>query len=521
MRNVGLRTARPRLLSYLACLLGFGLLTSAISVWAQPQRERTALQVPTGTAPATVEPTVTAAPTQCGWNWNDRYADDLSAQLQATVEALQHSGVQLSASAHGEDSICGPSNKVMGFSAMETDFSVKITVDNLGDLEAMGNTLRAVLTVINASPRETWPASTFGQITVYFIAAVGKQEQYLLISPEAFKTVMSQQLAGAALLKALGSDAWPPLTTDPSRATFEGPGANLDSVAFSPDGKLVALAAGYDGIITIWDVASGQKRTIPKQDNGQPRLITFSADGKLLASVDSPGAVTRVTLWEVASGQKKATLCGAADSPSCGGPVAFSLDGKLLAAMGRDHSTVSLWELATGHRQIIRLSLGDVAVSYVAALNRDGSLLAVEQSGESVEVVDLKTGQRRAILKQHSEDFINSLAFSPDSQLLAAATADGQVQQWDVPSGQLTTLLPPGSGAVHSVAYSPNGKLLASAGANGLIRLWNIPNGTRYATIRAHTDAIQSVVFSPDSKLLASAGIDGLVKLWDVPGTKP
>jgi WD40 repeat protein len=76
------------------------------------------------------------------------------------------------------------------------------------------------------------------------------------------------------------------------------------------------------------------------------------------------------------------------------------------------------------------------------------------------------------------------------------------------------------SNFVESVAFSPNGQLLASASVDKTVILWDIskPDAPRPIgqPLAGHSDAVRSVAFSPNGQLLASAGYDKSVILWDV-----
>ena len=99
--------------------------------------------------------------------------------------------------------------------------------------------------------------------------------------------------------------------------TLEGPTWNVPSVAFSPDGRFLAFGScgGHRfgdcvrGDITLWDVASGREvRTLTlKGHTSDVNSVAFSPDGKLLASVSSDGTIK---LWNVAgkSAPSKAAL---------------------------------------------------------------------------------------------------------------------------------------------------------------------------------------------------------------------
>jgi WD40 repeat protein len=98
---------------------------------------------------------------------------------------------------------------------------------------------------------------------------------------------------------------------------------------------------------------------------------------------------------------------------------------------------------------------------------------------------------------------------------LVTSSVKGPVQVWSLTDSTGVRTLRFG-GRISGVALSPDGQLLAASSLEGQVKVWERPRLRDIVEFRAHLGAVRALAFSPDSRRLATAGErEEAVKLWD------
>ncbi|MCB0209822.1 MAG: hypothetical protein KDJ52_10845 [Anaerolineae bacterium] len=195
------------------------------------------------------------------------------------------------------------------------------------------------------------------------------------------------------------------------------------------------------------------------------------------------------------------------------------------------------WQRAERAENIAQsIRLANIALTQLNSNQGDNNQLALLLSKEAVDkfptnnaIAVLLTALKRDGYGGPTHSFaahtnwVNSVAFSPDSQTLASGGADTNIILWDLSSSDpISTTLLGHTDGVKSVAFSPDGQTLASGSADSNIILWDLSSSDPISTtLPGHTDWVNSVAFSPDGQTLASGGADNTIFLWDLSATVP
>ena len=312
----------------------------------------------------------------------------------------------------------------------------------------------------------------------------------------------------------------------PGIAVLNGHAGDVFCVAFSPDGKTLAVGSGAaaasgQGTVELWDVAARRQiGVIHGGDGGGVSALAFSPDGKTLATGTWDGTVS---LWDVATRRQVGAplisgvpRAGGTDLTDVIKSLAFSRGRKTIAA-ARSDGTVRLWDVATD-RQV---GMFRTHAAFSMAFSPDGETLAIGGAG-AVWLWDVATGrQADAPVTGAGADTFFSIAFSPDGRTLGIGSLGGTatVRLWDMATGRETGSFPVGE-SLTSIAFSRDGRTLVTGGYQGTVRLYDVATRSQVGgPLTGTSGEISSLAFSPNGLTLVTGGYDGSARLWNMATT--
>ncbi|MEU5845439.1 toll/interleukin-1 receptor domain-containing protein [Saccharopolyspora shandongensis] len=279
-------------------------------------------------------------------------------------------------------------------------------------------------------------------------------------------------------------------------------------VSLSPDGSLLAFAAGEDAQISLWDTR--QHRVIGELRQPQPgvQALQFTPDGRTLIAHDGGG----FQIWDVATRRQVGDLVHESPFPR----IAVSPDSSLLAATDGDAGVSTrppqLWDLRTGEETL--LAEAPVEVSAPLVFTPDGRRLLVGHAGSgpagsttsALLPVDVATG---SWLPQEALPATGGEAAAGGGLLVVS---DGeQVQLWDLANrAQVASMHHPGG--VDSVAISADGSTVAIADRS--FRVIALDRNLRNPVqLTEETTPVLGLALSANGDLAAVAATDNGVSL--------
>jgi WD40 repeat protein len=289
----------------------------------------------------------------------------------------------------------------------------------------------------------------------------------------------------------------------------------ISAMALSPDDKVLVTGTGYeDPTIRVWDAETGKLMTKLEGHTGWICEVSFSRDGRLLASA---AADQSIRLWDASAWTEVMVFRGHGDEVHA---VAFTPDGRLLASGGKD-GAIMLWDVAArqstrGHRML------PATVQYAAEI-APGTALTFniqEMRAALLHLNDLKQDE----VQFTSFGFDQPAFFSPPN-IFGVHNQTNSLRIYEVRSltPQLLGEIAVSTNLVRGgLAYCQEKRLVAWSDASNAVHIASLNEPARRVDLNSDLLEAIPLEFSPDGQLLVIGSLQGRnLEIREVEGGKP
>ena len=285
----------------------------------------------------------------------------------------------------------------------------------------------------------------------------------------------------------------------------------VQSLAFDPAGA--RLLVGYDGTgfereggAVVVDTRENAPLRRLRSEGTSAVCATWSSDGRRVLTAGRDG-ILRV--WDPATGtiERQTAVPG---RPVIQGLSAIA--GTFCAAVGCFDGTAYRYDLNTG--ELAALPGHADRVASIAA-SPDGRWIACCGEEQRITVCDAAT-RKRVFESEPAADILRCVAFSADGRMLAAAGNESVVHLYRTADWQLESEIMVREQPIFSIAFRPDSRILATGDTGGAIMLWDLSTGRNLLKLARHDGPVFSLAYSPDGRVLASGSQDRRLILHDL-----
>jgi WD40 repeat protein len=289
------------------------------------------------------------------------------------------------------------------------------------------------------------------------------------------------------------------------KAIMRGHKNVVNTVSFSPDGKIVVTASG-DSTAGLWNSETGEILREMSGHKGAVNSAVFSPDGTLILTASEDKTAR---LWNVETGEVVYDL---GDQGSAVNYAAFNRDGNRVVTASVD-GTARIWDLA--NRQGPVELKGHTGAIFTAVFNQNGDRVVTASADKTARIWDARTGTLLNELQKHVSA-VNSASFSPDGNYVVTASADFTALVWNIAGGQREPSIINHSGPVTSATFSPSGKYIVTTDADRMARVWDVQAKHKLFDLEGHTDAVTGAAFSPNESRVITISADRTARVWEL-----
>lgn len=292
------------------------------------------------------------------------------------------------------------------------------------------------------------------------------------------------------------------------------------AVAVSPD--KAGIAAGRGNQIHIYDAGTGQHiRTLIDPDlktvDGKPvkaahlsivESMVYSPDSKYLVT----GSFQEVNIWDAQTGVLRQKLTGFAHNVVA---LTFSADGKMLATGGgapTEDGEVKIFEVGTW-KQIMEVKAGHSDTVYGVSFAPDGKKIATCSADKFIKVWEIPSAKFLKSFEGHTHHVLD-VGWTSDGKLLASAGGDNTVKVWDWEKGEQVRTINAHAKQVTRLLFIGKTTNFVTCGGDALVKVFTTAGGTQ-RTYSGGSDFVYAISISPDGAVLAAGGEDGVVRVYN------
>ncbi|MCD4684889.1 MAG: WD40 repeat domain-containing protein, partial [Anaerolineae bacterium] len=284
-----------------------------------------------------------------------------------------------------------------------------------------------------------------------------------------------------------------------------------------------------DWQILAWDTATGAQLLNEQLDPiSAINVRAFSPDSAIMSAVIgvrtqdedidrySSNTLDQVWRWNLDSGTEEPPLTSnllLTEWGSALSTITYSPDGTHLAGLTRG-GLIVVWNVAEPDTPVAEFSHFMGRVESVA-VSPDGQIVYSGGADGTLRAWALESGTDSAPLVGHSVYTIMGLE-TLSSNLLLSKEGDHaeRARMWNVTTGEIIARFEARRGLPYT-ALSPGGIIMASTTGGGTVNLWDV-NEARIDSVILASQQVASLAFTPNDTQLATGGMDGSIALWDM-----